>query len=89
MGYMLATFADNTILRAHFAFMAHRNGVSVSDLASATAEGGDTDGGQDLKKVHYCFSIALQTALPYLVVCPDRYILIYVDCRLSSFGCFG
>ncbi|CAB1103822.1 unnamed protein product [Ectocarpus sp. CCAP 1310/34] len=50
MGYMLATSADNTILRAHFAFMAHRNGVSVSNLASATAEGGDTDGGEDLKK---------------------------------------
>ncbi|CAM9843253.1 unnamed protein product [Ectocarpus sp. 6 AP-2014] len=44
------TSADNTILRAHFAFMAHWNGVSVSDLANATAEGGDTDGGEDLKK---------------------------------------
>lgn len=89
MGYMLATSADNTILRAHFAFMAHRNGVSVSDLANAAAGEGDTDGGEDPKKVQVPFFLILQNQrchlVPFFVYLFGRpYIFIYLDCRLSS-----
>lgn len=37
MGYICATFAGNTILRAHFAFMAHSHGTPISDLVAITA----------------------------------------------------
>lgn len=34
MCYICATNAENTILRAHYAFLAHRSGVSIQQLAS-------------------------------------------------------
>ncbi|CAM9460800.1 unnamed protein product [Pylaiella littoralis] len=37
MGYICATFAGNTILRAHFAFMVHSHGTPISDLVAITA----------------------------------------------------
>ncbi|CBJ25934.1 probable fusion protein [Ectocarpus siliculosus] len=36
MCYICATNAGNTILRAHYAFMAHRNGMPIRQLATAT-----------------------------------------------------
>ena len=37
MCYICATNAGNTILRAHYAFMAHRNGMPISQLVNATS----------------------------------------------------
>lgn len=44
MCYICATYADNTILRAHYAFMAHRNGTSIASLKLAGEGGGDFAG---------------------------------------------
>eukprot|EP00903_Cladosiphon_okamuranus_P005778 g5726.t1 len=37
MSYICATNAGNTILRAHYAFMAHRNGMPIIQLVNATS----------------------------------------------------
>eukprot|EP00903_Cladosiphon_okamuranus_P012381 g11604.t1 len=45
MCYICATHADNTILRAHYAFMASRSGVSIAKLKQVAAVDGGGGGG--------------------------------------------
>lgn len=63
MCYICATYAGNTILRAHYAFIASRNGVAIAELALAAAvpeRGGsgevaeDDQGWGDAKMVGRC-----------------------------------
>lgn len=48
MCYMCATNAGNNILRAHYAFMAFRNGVSIRRLATVARSEVDSDVAADL-----------------------------------------
>ncbi|CAN0161166.1 unnamed protein product [Scytosiphon promiscuus] len=43
MCYICATNAGNNILRAHYAFLAHRNGMPIRQLAMATSTDGSSD----------------------------------------------
>lgn len=40
MCYICATNSGNTILRAHYAFLAHRNGMPIRQLVMATSTNG-------------------------------------------------
>lgn len=58
MCYICATKAGNTILRAHYAFMAHRSGMPIDHLVNAKGTDASTDvavdGSVDAKLVRCC-----------------------------------
>lgn len=58
MGYIVATNVSNTILRAHFAFMAFRNGVSMQRLINAT-NGESLDDTLSAKEVRTCVCVCM------------------------------
>lgn len=89
MSYICATYADNTVLRAHYAFMAHRNGVSIAELKRAAAArgigaveiaGDEEEGGGDAKRV--CSMYVCMIPLLENIVCkpllPDYFGLYFV-----------
>lgn len=63
MCYICATNAGNTILRAHYAFMAHRNGMPIRQLATAT----NTESSEDVAADDTID--AKQVCLSYVCVC--------------------
>lgn len=65
MGYVIATNIDNTILRAHFAFMAFRGGVSIEGLRNATRiiEPDDDLSAEEVRFSHLSLHLVLSRSL--------------------------
>lgn len=60
MCYLCATNAKNTILRAHFAFMAYRSGISIQRLVHIVESAGEDD--NYLQKDEAAFMLAQATS---------------------------